>query len=152
MKEITDATGASVQIPPREEDVAAYESDSPDGPLIALTISGDSSAVALARAKILSIVSEKAAKVSTKVDVPKEFWAHLNSDALIESLGLAGTVSIAVPRADETRGILASHGEEKKEVKEEKVVLVVGEREAVAKAVAAINAEVAELVSLRSLV
>lgn len=157
LKQITDSTGASVQVPSRETDDAPESSDagdSPDGPLIALTISGDSGAVSLARSKILEIVAERASKVQTKLEtVPKEFWPLLNGvkgdkiAQLVGAVGATGAVTVHVPRAYERRGLSAS-AEKEEETREEveKVITVAGEREAVAKVVEAIEAEVVELV------
>lgn len=66
---------------------------------------------------------------------------------LVEAAGATGAVTVQVPRASERRGLSAS-AEKEEETREEveKVITVSGEREAVAKVVAAIEAEVVELV------
>lgn len=84
--------------------------------------------------------------------IPKEFWPLLNGAKgakvaeLVESAGATGTVNVFVPRSYEKRGLSASgEGEEERETLE-KFVTVSGEREAVARVVQAIEAEVANLV------
>lgn len=162
LKSITDSTGANIQIPSRDATADADEaeptntSDDPqDGPLVTITISGDSTAVNSARTKILAIVSERVSKVQTKLDqIPKEFWPLLNGvrgakiNELVESVGATGSVNVFVPRAYEKRGVAVTETEveEEKEVVE-KAITVSGEREAVAKVVQAIEAAVADLVS-----
>lgn len=163
LKLITESTGANIQIPSRDstqdaDEPAAPEStpyDPQDGPLIAITISGDSTAVALARTKILAIVAERVSKVQVKLEqVPKEFWPLLNGAkgakmaGIVESVGATGSVSVFVPRSYERRGLAASGGEGEEERETvEKAITVSGEREAVARVVQAIEAEVVELVS-----
>lgn len=157
LKGITDSTGAQVQIPSRDstEDADVPESeDSQDGPLVTVTISGDSTAVSEARAKIMAIVSERASKVTKQLEsIPKEFWPLLNGakgakiNELIEAAGATGSVSVFIPRSYEKRGVSASGEVEEDREAAEKFVTVNGEREALAKVVQAIEAEVANLVS-----
>jgi hypothetical protein len=103
---------------------------------------------------ILAIVAERASKVQVKLDtVPKEFWPLLSGvkgariAALIERVGATGIVTVYVPRAHTSRGLsaTATEDEEEKE-KAEQAIDIKGEREAVAKVVEAIEAEVVELV------
>ncbi|SGY13363.1 BQ5605_C010g05845 [Microbotryum silenes-dioicae] len=164
LKSITDSTGANVQLPNRDtiqdasdanEDHTNDEPEGPDGPLISITISGDSSAVEEARQQVMAIVSERVSKVTTKLDsVPKEFWELLRGskgskiNAIVESVGATGSVNVSIPRNFERRGVAASSGadaDDKAEPAMEKAISINGEREAVAKVVAAIEAEVAEL-------
>ncbi|SCV69949.1 BQ2448_1343 [Microbotryum intermedium] len=164
LKSITDSTGANVQLPNRDAiqdaNEAAHDntndaSEGPDGPLIAITISGDSNAVEEARQQVMAIVSERVSKVTTKLDsVPKEFWELLRGskgskiNAIIESVGATGSVNVSIPRNFERRGVAASSGadaEDKSEPAMERAISINGEREAVAKVVAAVEAEVALL-------
>ncbi|KAK4705915.1 hypothetical protein P7C70_g280, partial [Phenoliferia sp. Uapishka_3] len=156
LKQITDATGAQIQIPPRDPnadaDLELPTDEFPDGPLIPITISGDSHAVEAARQKVLSIVNERIAKVQTKLDsVPKIYWPLLSGARgarmaeLVASVGATDVVSVYVPRAFEKRGVSATAGDEEEKEVVEKAIVISGERDAVAKVVEAIQTQVAEL-------
>ncbi|KAK4054162.1 hypothetical protein OIV83_001188 [Microbotryomycetes sp. JL201] len=158
LKSIQDSTGANVQLPAREEAEDGTSTPQLDGsaelqegPKITITISGDSTAVAAARQKILAVVNERISKVQTKLDsIPKEFWSLLSGaknariNALIEGAGASESVNVFIPRAYEKRGVSA-HGDEHEDKQGDKAVTVSGEREAVARVIHAIENEVAEL-------
>ncbi|BGP08978.1 hypothetical protein JCM10049v2_004831 [Rhodotorula toruloides] len=159
LKTITDSTGASVQIPRDDElDSALTDStpaDSDDGPLISISLSGPQSAVDSARAQILAIVRERTSKTSTRLpDIPSEFWALLGArvEGVLERAGVSkDEVRVDVPRRwVGKRGVdvVNESGEEaavdeKKE--KERAIVVSGDKEAVKKVVAELEAELAEL-------
>lgn len=133
-----------VQIPPRESDAPldGGADDLEDGPLISINISGDAAAVAAAKAQILLIVSERAAKVTAKIDtIPRDYWsllAGVNGSlmvALVDQLGLADAATVNVPRYS-TKG----------KNEEGSAITVTGERDAVSTVVKAILAAYEQLV------
>ncbi|KAM0748974.1 hypothetical protein T439DRAFT_58756 [Meredithblackwellia eburnea MCA 4105] len=157
LKQITETTGANIQIPPRDPSTdpesEAPTDEFPDGPLIPVTVSGDSLGVANAKQRILAIVSERISKVQIKLDtIAKTWWPLLNGARgtkiaeLVASVGASDSVNVFIPRAFEKRGVSASadDDDERKDVPE-KVITVSGEREAAARVIEAINAQVAEL-------
>lgn len=156
---IQDSTGAHIQLPARDDtESPAPEpaTDGEDGALIPIVISGDSSAVAEAKSKILAIVAERVAKSQQNVDVPSEYWALLNGARgakmakLIEEAGVdKEKVNVFVPRKFEKRGVAADGADENEDGarEKEKSVSVSGDRDAVATIVSAIQNQVSELVS-----
>lgn len=170
LKSIQDTTGAHIQLPARDEIDSTEATDSPqpaqgqndddsqDGPAISIVLSGDSNAVNEARSKILAIVSARAAKSSSRVDVPREFWALLNGARgarIAEIVGNAGVdadkVSVFIPRTYERRGVpVGGEAEEEEQFQrhsqQEKSVTVSGDRDSVQAVVLAIQHEVSELV------
>lgn len=145
LKAITDSTGASVQVPARDGDAtveAAVEGE--EGPLIPVTISGDASAVAAARAQILAIVSERAAKSVVKLEkIPKKLWKLLAGakneriDALLARMGAQDSVTVQIPRSTESVDEVGD--------KKQSVITVTGEREAATAVAAAVEADAIEL-------
>lgn len=163
LKTITDSTGASVQVPRDDESNASAATapettdDSEDGPLISISLSGPQTAVDSARAQILALVRERMSKTSTRLpDIPSEFWALLGARAgqVVERAGVdADEVRVDVPRRwTGKRGVdvvnesgeEADRAEDKRE--KEKAITVSGDKDAVKKVVAELEAELAELV------
>jgi hypothetical protein len=142
LKTITETSGASVNVPARDTSIEEVEIDddsSPEGPLISITISGDSTAVASARAQIMSIVAGRVAKLTTRIEsISKDYWGLLMGPRgskmvdLVNALGFGETVTVGVP------GVGAAG--------KESVITVTGERESVGITVKAILTAYDELV------
>lgn len=170
LKQIIDSTGCSIQIP-RDEDLPlssseptaqSVDSDSEDlGPLISISLSGPSSAVASAKLQILAIVRERTSKTTVSIpEIPSEYWIFLRAkvDELVEKTleeekgETKENVTVFVPRrvpAGGKRGVDVEDSganEENGDKGEKSVVKVMGEKELVKRVVQAIHEEVNELV------
>ncbi|GAA5842863.1 hypothetical protein JCM11251_005830 [Rhodosporidiobolus azoricus] len=150
LKGITESTGASIQIPRDDETSATTATEGEDGPIIAVSISGPSTAVSSARDQILAIVRERVSKTTTSLpEIPSELWALLSVrvQPLLEKLQIAPEdVNVFIPRRTfGKRGVdvVADGAEEEK--RDEKVPQVSGDKEIVKRVVEGIEAELADL-------
>lgn len=127
LKSIIESTGASVNMPPKD-DTLPEPLSSPDGPtedieLIPITITGEESAVLDAEERIKLIVKERTNKVHLKIDsVPIDFYPILDGSdsklttlvqrALIEKHGIKEedlNCRVIVPNVAQLRKAARSH-------------------------------------------
>lgn len=139
LKQITESTGAAVQVPARDANESPVDNDDNEGPLIPVTITGPSSVCAEAKAQIMAIVSERAAKLVTKIDsIPASYWPFIS--------GFKGNQIAAL-----VEGVDAKDVNVESRAGEKLIITITGEREAVGRVVAKIHSLYAELVSFDSL-
>ncbi|GAA6024660.1 hypothetical protein JCM11491_003456 [Sporobolomyces phaffii] len=181
LKQITDSTGCHIQIP-RDDELAAQDDaaaaaeeqdEDPDvGPLISITLSGASSAVARAKDQISQIVRERTSKATTTLSgtdaVPSEYWIFLRHkvDDLVKRAtddddSSSSSVSVYVPTraqggkrggrggvdVEDAAGYdhVAADAGDDKGGRGDDAVRVTGDKDAVKRVVEQIRAEVDEL-------
>jgi plasmid maintenance system antidote protein VapI len=160
LKSIVDQTNTHIHIPPREPTDPSSPpldnaQDEAEDPLIPITIAGASTSIDVARDLIQAIVAERTSKTAVKIgaaEISREYWPLLRKqlDATILAQADATDVDVRIPRwtgADREHAVGDDDvvDVEKKE-RAEPTISVAGEREAVARVVAALQDKYEELV------
>lgn len=103
IKALQEQTGARIEVPKEDKNTASSapaEDDLDDEAFINVKVEGNSLSAARARDLINAIVSERAAKVNTRVkDIPAEFYPFIanSKDGLLGSLSDDGPARLRIP-------------------------------------------------------